>query len=103
MAATAVLSDPDAAQTWRIMMSGTFRTADATVSIHSAAPVTPDNAVTFPASRALWIGTAGDLTVDMAGSGEQVLFPNLTVGWHPLQVTRVYAAGTAAAGIVRGW
>jgi hypothetical protein len=69
----------------------------------NAVLVTPDdNADLTDASRALWIGTAGDLTVTMLG-GQTLTFPNLLGGWHPIRVTRVHATGTAASGIVAVW
>jgi len=49
--------------------------------------------------RALWIGTGGDLKVDMVGSGTETL-KNLDAGYHPLMVKRVYATGTTAQDIV---
>lgn len=54
-------------------------------------------------TRGIFIGTAGDLKVDMAGSGAAVTFQSLTTGWHPLQVTKIYASGTSAAKIVACW
>ena len=68
-----------------------------------AAEITPDDdADIATVSRALWIGTAGDLTVTMR-QGQQVTFANLTVGWHPLRVSRVWATGTTASDIVACW
>jgi len=29
-----------------------------------------------------------------------VTFPNLTVGWHPIQFTKVYQTGTTASNMV---
>jgi hypothetical protein len=70
----------------------------------SAAVVTPSDTEDLDfASRALWVGTAGDLTVDLLESGTAVLFANITVGWHPLRVTRVYDTGTDADDIVAVW
>jgi hypothetical protein len=66
----------------------------------NAFDVAPDDAAdlaTVP--RALWIGTEGDLKVDMVGSGT-VTLKNLFVGYHPLMVKRVYATGTTARDIV---
>lgn len=50
-------------------------------------------------SRAIYIGTAGDLKVDMVGVGT-VTFTNLPVGMWPMRVKRVYNTGTAALGIL---
>src|SRR6185369_11364347 len=45
--------------------------------------------------RALYVGVAGDVKVDMAG-GQTVTFKALAQGIHPLAVTKVYKIGTAA-------
>lgn len=52
--------------------------------------------------RGFWIGTAGDLKVIMKG-GETVVWPGLTVGYHPIRASRVFATGTTASGIIGGW
>lgn len=81
----------------------TYRTADATVSFHSAAEVTPDNNFIFPeGTRMLWVGSQGDIVVDMAGKGVGVTFRNV-VGALDGQFTKVYATGTTATDIVRCW
>lgn len=60
----------------------------------SAASVSPHDVTDLTvATRALWVGVAGDVTVIMLG-GDQVTFKNMTVGWHPLAVTRVLNTGT---------
>lgn len=63
-----------------------------------AAAVTTSDTTTFPEST-LYIGTAGNLSVETAG-GDVVLFSNV-VGWFPVKVVKVRATGTTAAGIVR--
>jgi hypothetical protein len=55
-----------------------------------------------PASRALYVGGSGNLTVLMLG-GQTVLFSNLAPGWYPLRVTRVMLTGTTATNIVSVW
>lgn len=68
-----------------------------------AALVTPSDGSTLPfTSRALWVGTAGTICVDMAGGETNVCFTNAT-GTMPLRVTKVYATGTTATGIVNIW
>ena len=63
--------------------------------------VVPDDAVnlTKGVARALWIGVAGDITV-VTPLGTVQLYPNMVVGFAPIQCTRVNATGTAASGIV---
>ena len=60
--------------------------------------ITPNSLVDIAtASRALYIGSGGDLVVDMAGTGESVTFANVAPGSVlPISVTRVYATSTAA-------
>lgn len=72
-------------------------------SASNAAAITPNDSATINQTRGLWVGTAGDLTVDMAEIGTNITFPNLTVGWHPLKVSKIYATGTAASDIVAVW
>lgn len=68
-----------------------------------AVPITPsDTAGIGSVSRALYVGTLGDLTVQMLG-GEIVTFVSAAEGWHPLQVTKVLATGTTATNIVAVW
>lgn len=63
-----------------------------------------DNAPCYAA--ALYVGVAGNLTVVHAGdngnalAGTAVLYPNVPVGWFPVQVRRVMATGTSASDIV---
>jgi len=70
---------------------------------HHAVAVTPNDKVDLPAvSTAMFIGTAGNLKVTMLG-GESLTFNNIPVGWHPIRVTRVWAANTTAANIIAVW
>ncbi len=66
-----------------------------------AVAVTPSNSVDLTtAARALYIGVAGDVKVDMVGGETAVTFTAVPVGFLPVRVTRVYATGTTATGIV---
>jgi hypothetical protein len=68
-----------------------------------AAVVTPSNTVDLTyVSRALVIGTAGDVKVTTLG-GETVTLPAVPAGILPLRVTRVFATGTTAASISALW
>lgn len=65
---------------------------------HGALAVTPsDSTVLDPHSRALWVGTAGDLNVIML-DGTTGFFKNAT-GWMMLEVTKVLATSTTASNI----
>jgi hypothetical protein len=67
-----------------------------------ALTVTPsDVAELNPRSRALYVGVAGDLTVDMATGGTDILFKAVPAGTLlPLQVKKVKLTGTTASQIV---
>lgn len=66
-----------------------------------ATAVTPHdtNDLTVPC-RALFIGVAGNVKVDMVGVGAAVVFTAMAIGIHQIAVTRVYSTGTAATNIV---
>jgi len=46
-----------------------YRSADATVSAHAAAAVTPSDSTDIRPTRAVYVGGAGDVKVDMASEG----------------------------------
>ena len=68
-----------------------------------AAEITPDNDedLAFP-TRAIYVGTSGDLKVTMT-EGETVTLANCPAGIIPLRVKRIFATGTAASDIVGLW
>jgi len=51
------------------------------------------------ASRALIIGTAGNLKVDMVGTGSAITLP-VPAGIIPIRVKKIYQTGSSAAGVV---
>ena len=51
----------------------------------------------------LYIGAAGDLTVDTIAGNENVLFKSVPVGFFPVQVKKVHETGTVANDIVALW
>lgn len=63
--------------------------------------VTPDNSNDLKApTRAVWVGGAGTLTVDML-NGDTCLFSGIPAGtFLPIQVKRIRATGTTATLIV---
>ena len=68
-----------------------------------AASVTPSDSTDLPVtSRALYVGTTGDLRVTTA-AGSVVTFVNVPEGLLPMRVARVHAAGTTAADILAVW
>lgn len=51
-------------------------------------------------ARGLYVGTTGDVTVDMI-NGDTLTFVSLTGGIvHPIRVRRVYSTGTDATDII---
>ena len=84
------------------MATAAYLSADATVSAHRASAVTASDATVYAQpTRGLYVGTAGNITVDMADGGSPILFVGVQGGTLlPLQVTRVYATGTTATNIV---
>lgn len=81
-------------------MSGAYRHADATVSAHKGVPVTPSDSTTIPVCRALYVGTTGNLTIQMPDETTAVLFSNVAVGIFPVQAEKILATGTTASNIV---
>jgi len=70
----------------------------------NAAAVTPNDAADLTtASRAIYVGGAGNLTVVMLG-GATITFTGVAAGTiYPLRVARVRATGTTATGLVALW
>lgn len=70
----------------------------------AVAPSDANNIPGIPESGAeLYIGVAGDITVDMAVGGVGVLFKAAPVGPFKYKVRKVYATGTLATNIVAAW
>jgi hypothetical protein len=66
------------------------------------AAVTPSNSVNLAApTRGLFIGTAGNLSVEMTNG--TVAFTAVQPGILPIQCTRVNSTGTTATNIVALW
>ncbi len=70
-----------------------------------AAAVTPSDTVDLAVhTRGLYIGGAGDLSVEMAKTGTAVIHTGVPQGSVlPLRVSRVNATGTTATHIVAWW
>lgn len=69
----------------------------------SAAAVTPNDSadLTEPA-KALYVGVAGDVSVDLVQGGESIVFKNVQ-GILPVAVKRVNSTDTTATDIVALW
>jgi hypothetical protein len=74
--------------------------ADAAPSSHASA-VTPHDTNDLPfISRALFVGGAGNVAVEM-GSGDNVTFTGVPAGFIlPIEVSKVLSTGTTATNIV---
>ena len=67
---------------------------------YEAASVTPSDTGALSGVRGLYIGTGGDVKVDMEG-GSAVTFSNAIGGSIlPIRATRVYSTGTTASNIL---
>jgi len=77
-----------------------YRSADSTAPAHGAVVITPSDVTTFPVTRALYVGTAGNITVRMADGQDSIQFTNVPVGVLAVQVDKVYSTGTGASGII---
>jgi uncharacterized protein YabE (DUF348 family) len=73
-------------------------TSTVTYAATSASTITPSDGTDLTANvRAIYVGGAGNLTVQMAGDASQVTFTAVSVGTLlPIQVSRVLATGTTA-------
>jgi hypothetical protein len=75
----------------------------------NAVAITPSDSVNLPKeTRALYIGVAGNVSVEMAGDGDQgeatVVFTGVLAGQVlPIAITRVNSTGTTATTMVALW
>jgi hypothetical protein len=61
-----------------------------------------DHALTY-ASRALWVGSGGDVKVDML-DGTALTFLGVSEGTLlPIRISKVYSSGTTASNMVAVW
>lgn len=82
-------------------MAGIHRTADATAPAGTASVVTPSDATVLPVTRALYVGTGGNVAVSMGSDGDVVVFTNVADGTIlPIQVMQVRSTSTTASGIL---
>jgi hypothetical protein len=68
----------------------------------NAAAVLPDDGVDLPSvSRAIYVGTAGDVAV-ITENGQNVIYKNLS-GTKVLRARRLLATGTTATDLIVEW
>lgn len=80
-------------------MAGAYRDANATVPGHGAFAVTPSDSTVLPVTRALYVGTTGNVAVMMADD-MTITFSTVPVGILPIQVQKVLSTGTTASNII---
>lgn len=74
-----------------------YHNADATRPAAKAVVVTPSDSTLLAVTRGLFVGTGGEVLVDMAEQGTDILFLNVPNGtFMPIQVIRVKAGSTAS-------
>jgi len=78
---------------------GKHLSANATVSAHGAVAITLSDTVVIPTTRAIYVGTSGNIRVQTA-DGQDVTFANVPVGVFPLQVEKVYSTSTTASDLI---
>lgn len=67
----------------------------------SAFAITPNDSTDLATStRAIYVGTAGDLKATFINDTNPVTLKNVAVGEHPYRLKRVYATLTTAADLV---
>lgn len=87
-------------------MIDTFRTHSRTLTAppEAAAEIIPDDAAELAcATRALYVGVAGDLRVRMLGGAVVTLTAVPAGSLLPLRLRQVLATGTSAGGLVGLW
>ena len=78
---------------------------DSALRPENAAVVTPSDTVDLShVTAGIWVGTAGNVKADMAGTGTAVSFLAVANGtWIPGAFTRIYNTDTSADNIVAMW
>ena len=75
-----------------------------TAPYNDAAAVTPSDSVDLDnVTRGIYVGSQGNLTVVMAGSGNTITFALDKHDLLPIRVTRIKATGTTVSNIVALW
>lgn len=75
------------------------------LSARNGAVVTPNDSTDLDqVTRAVFVGTGGDLEVNMAGTGSAIVIPGVPDGaFLPICVSRILNGNTTATGIVAFW
>jgi len=78
---------------------GKHLSANATVSAHGAVAITVSDTTLIPTTRAIYVGTSGNIRVQTA-EGQDITFSNVPVGVFPLQVEKVFSTSTTASNLI---
>lgn len=74
-----------------------YTNADQTVSAYNAASLAESDTATFPTTRAIYVGSGGDVAVEMNG-GAQVTFVGVGTGTIlPIQIRKLLTTTTASS------
>lgn len=74
--------------------------SSAVYSATKGVAVTKSDSTILETTRALWVGTTGDVAVVFADGGAAVTIPSVPVGILPVQVTKVMSTNTTASNMV---
>jgi hypothetical protein len=78
-----------------------LNTAGLNAPASNAFAISPSNTADLAtATRFLYVGSAGDIAVDLVGGDANVIFKSVPVGIFPLRVKRVRATGTTATNLI---
>jgi hypothetical protein len=71
----------------------------------NAAEITPNDSADLDyVTRCIYVGTSGDVTVDLVGIGTNITYANLPSGFYLIGFfSRVYSTGTTASDLVGMW
>lgn len=78
---------------------GKHLSANATVAAHGAVVITVSDTTVIPTTRAIYVGTSGNIRVQTA-EGQDITFSNVPVGVFPLQVEKVFSTSTTASNLI---
>ncbi len=75
-----------------------------TAPAQDAAPIIPSDTTDLPqASRAIYVGAAGDLSVRLVGGSEVTFIGTVAGAIYPIRAERVMSTGTSAASLIALW
>ncbi len=78
-----------------------YSDVDVASSAITAVAITKSDSAAVAATRGLYVGTGGDVKVDMMATGSAITFKNVQSGTVlPIRVIKVYSADTTASDIV---